>query len=73
VHVAARIVEDGPPLLSHRSAHPLRLHYDELLDNGTKPNLAKLTIARRIAAIVLSMWKKEEAYQRDHDPRVKAA
>ena len=29
---------------------------------GTKPNLAKLTIARKIAAIALSMWKSKEKY-----------
>jgi hypothetical protein len=32
------------------------------LQSGIKPNLAKLTLARRIAAIVLSMWKHEEVY-----------
>lgn len=42
---------------------PLQDHYDRLLANGTKPNLAKLTIARQIAAIVLAMWKKEEPYR----------
>jgi transposase len=41
---------------------PLFDHYQRLLEAGTKPNLAKLTIARRIAAISLAMWKNEEAY-----------
>lgn len=41
----------------------LRVHYERLLANGTKPNLAKLTIARKIAAIVLTMWKKKEVYR----------
>ena len=31
-------------------------------ETGIKPNLAKLTLARRIAAIVLSMWKHQEVY-----------
>lgn len=43
---------------------PLHAHYQQLLANGTKPNLAKLTIARRIAAITLRIWKSEE----DYDP-----
>lgn len=48
----------------HQSGpNPLRIHYERLLANGTKPNLAKLTIARKIAAIVLAMWKKEEPYR----------
>ena len=36
--------------------------YDRQLENGTKPNLAKLTVARQIAAIVLAMWKTQEEY-----------
>jgi transposase len=42
--------------------HPLYAAYQRMLDNGTKPNLAELTLARRIAAIVLSMWKHKEVY-----------
>ena len=41
--------------------HALHADYQRCLKN-TKPNLAKLTLARRIAAIVLAMWKNEEAY-----------
>lgn len=47
---------------AHSGPSPLREAYDRLLANGTKPNLAKLTVARRIAAIVLAMWKAEERY-----------
>ena len=28
-----------------------------------RPTLARLTIARKIAAAVLAMWKKEEVYK----------
>ena len=40
------------------------LHQDDkrLIAAGTKPNLAKLTIARKLAAIALSMWKSKEKY-----------
>ena len=41
---------------------PLYEHYIRLTSAGTKPNLAQLTIARRIAAIVLRMWKDEQEY-----------
>jgi hypothetical protein len=34
--------------------------YQRLLEAGTKPNLAKLTVARKIAAISLAMWKNKE-------------
>lgn len=49
--------------------HPLRLHYEQLTANGTKPNLALLTIARRIAAAVLAMWKHNEDYNPDKHRR----
>jgi transposase len=41
---------------------PLYEHYQQLLDGGTKPNLAKLTISRQIASIVLSVWRSQEVY-----------
>jgi hypothetical protein len=42
---------------------PLYGRYQRLLEAGTKPNLAKLTLARKIAAITLRMWKDEEVYR----------
>lgn len=42
--------------------HPLHADYQRLLDRGLKPNLAMVTLARRISAAVLAMWKREEAY-----------
>lgn len=52
----------------------LRVDYDRLLANGTRPNLARLTIARKIAAIVLAMWKREERYRprRNEEDRARA-
>lgn len=44
---------------------PLYQHYTKLIEGGTKPNLAKLTLARQIASIALSLWRTQEAY----DPR----
>jgi hypothetical protein len=48
--------------IAHSGPNPLREGYDRMLANGTKPNLAKLTVARQIAAIVLAMWKTEAKY-----------
>jgi transposase len=42
--------------------HPLGQAYQRLLTT-TKPNLARLTIARRLAAAVLAMWKHGEDYE----------
>ncbi len=50
-------------VLEHSGPNPHRDHYDALLEAGTRPNLAKLTIAREIAAIVLAMWKTKRRYQ----------
>jgi len=49
-------------VLTSMPTEPLRRDYDRLVANGTKPNLARLTLARKIAALVLAMWKNQEAY-----------
>jgi transposase len=41
---------------------PLRDFYVGLLDKGMKPEMARLTLARKIAAIALTLWKKEERF-----------
>ena len=42
------------------SARPGPLHdfYDALLEKGMRPTMARLTLARKIATITLTMWKK---------------
>jgi len=42
--------------------HPLRADYDRMIAGGMKPTLARITIARKIAAAVLAMWKNKEEY-----------
>jgi len=44
-------------------------NYHRMLANGTKPNLAKVTLARKVAAITLKMWKTGEVY-REEQPQV---
>jgi transposase len=50
-------------VLTQRDKGPLYKRYEQMLEAGTKPNLAKLTVARTIAATVSCMWKHEEEYQ----------
>jgi transposase len=38
---------------------PLHEFYEDLLAKGRKPTMARLTLARKIAAITLVVWKKE--------------
>ncbi len=52
---------------------PIYADYERLLEAGTKPNLAKLTLARKSAAIVLRMWKDEEVYRADKSKKKTAA
>ena len=37
-------------------------YYENLVDNGTKPSLAKVSLARKIAAISLSIWKHKSQF-----------
>ncbi len=53
--------------------HPLCQDYHRMLEAGIKPNLAKLTLARRIAAAVLSMWKHKEVYDAKRQCRKQTA
>jgi transposase len=41
---------------------PWKTHYDAKVEDGTKSSLVLLTPARKISAITLSVWKKEEKY-----------
>jgi transposase len=41
------------------SSGPLHDFYEDLLAKGRKPTMARLTLARKIAAITLVVWKKE--------------
>jgi len=50
---------------SQGQKEPLHQDYQRLLESGTKPNLAKLTLARKLAATALAMWKNEEVYSPD--------
>lgn len=42
--------------------NPLHMDYERQVAAGTEPNLAELTLARKIAAITLAVWKREEVY-----------
>lgn len=43
-------------------SRPLHKDYGRLVNAGTKPNLAKVSLARKIAAITLAIWKHKEEY-----------
>lgn len=44
------------------AAGPWKSQFDAMVENGTRAPLALLTLARKIAAIALVLWKKGERY-----------
>jgi transposase len=48
----------GAATRASSSSGPLRDFYENLLAKGRKPTMARLTLARKIAAITLIVWKK---------------
>jgi transposase len=56
-------------VIQQMANHPLHRDFQRMTDAGIKPNLARLTLARRIAAATLAMWKHQE----DYDPSKHAA
>jgi transposase len=61
-HMKAIFKGAATSVCARMTSDPLYEHYHALLEKGVRPNLAKLTIARKIAAIVLVMWKQERSY-----------
>ena len=52
----------GAAMQASHSKNALGDLYQSLLAKGTKPAMARLTLARKIAAIVLKIWKKGERF-----------
>lgn len=56
--------------------HPARMDYQQMILRGMRPHLARLTMARRLAATALALWKKQEVYdysKRHRPPNPRAA
>jgi hypothetical protein len=60
-------------VLVHYPDDPLHRHYQRQLEGGTKPTLARVTLARKLASTLLAQWKKEEPYQPQRDPEVQSS
>jgi hypothetical protein len=45
---------------------PFHDFYQALLAKGRKPTMARLTVARKIAAIVLTVWEKEVSFDANY-------
>ena len=51
----------GAALTASR-VEPFRSCYAESVSRGLRPELARVTIARRVVALTLSVWKRGEAF-----------
>lgn len=51
--------------LTASRCEPFKSWYAELLARGLRPELARVTVARKIAAITLAVWKKGETFDGD--------
>jgi len=61
-HPQLKAILKGAALAVIQSPGPLQEFYLRCLDQGTKPELARLTVARKIATLVWTLWKKGEVY-----------
>ena len=52
---------------------PWKSHFDAMVANGTRESMALLTLARKIASITLTLWKKGERYDPDKVKNLHAA
>jgi transposase len=56
----------GAAMRASTAAGPLHDFYEVLLAKGRKPTMARLTLARKIAAITLIVWKKEVRFDANY-------
>jgi len=56
----------GAAMKASTATGPLRDFYENLLAKGRKPTMARLTLARKIAAITLIVWKKEVRFDANY-------
>jgi transposase len=63
-HPVLKAVFKGAALtvISSMPRHPLHEAYQRQVAAGCKPHLARLTLARRLAAATLAVWKHKEEY-----------
>jgi transposase len=61
-----KAVFKGAAIEASSGAGPFHDFYQALLAKGRKPALARLTLARKIAAITLIVWKKEVSFDANY-------
>jgi transposase len=59
-HILKNVFKGAALTAAYRG--PFREAFDQRVANGTAPNLALLTLARKIASITLALWKRGEPF-----------
>lgn len=72
-HPEVKAILKGAALVASQRPGPLQESYARCVGQGTKPELARLTLARKIATLVLTLWKKGEVYDAERLRQSQAA
>jgi hypothetical protein len=56
----------GTAIIAASKPGPFQQFYETLLARGMRPEMARLTLARKIAAITLHIWKKGVGFDADY-------
>jgi transposase len=72
-HPVLKDILKGAALAAIQRPGPLQECYARCLAQGTKPELARLTVARKIATLVLTLWKKGEIFDAERLRQSQAA
>jgi transposase len=56
----------GAAIIAATKPGPLQEFYDALVAKGIRPEMARLTLARKIAAIILIVWKRGVSFDAQH-------
>src|SRR5260370_26462566 len=62
-HLLKRVFKNAASSAWHRG--PFKAGYDARVAQGLDPSLARLTIARQLAAITLAIWKRGEQFNQE--------
>ena len=64
-HELKNVFKSAAPVAAAK-AGPFKEFYDALVAKGIRPEMARLTLARKMAAITLTIWKKGERFDAQH-------
>jgi transposase len=61
-HLKCVFMQAATLIATRMPSEPLNAHYRQLVLRGLKEGIARVTLARKLAAITLAVWRNREAY-----------